>query len=1025
MQGVVGQTNSDVKQNLHPSSQGGNNRNSNFNESDVRPKKRNFKKIKISKLRTDVNKNKDEFRRFDFGSCEQPEPKVRVDMHPQNIKDPSPSGNSPSPGRGGGQGDPWEDEEPQVEDFSLTNFMYEKVHYLVDIPLLNYQSVPYRKVLQGRLPSVLIQHLQCNTVIHNTMLYVAYLSKLQHDPIVKACADKFIDYGYVSYTEFVENFTGFWFSDLRNRADHQYRVSNANSTFIERERASRRNIDAEHPVEPLLLQLLKGPLYTGLKWTLKIYILYRIFKYVRNRWYQSPHGASCFPMFPRFSMYLEELLKCVPGAWWLIAKFESFMYGNTSTYWFHSCSKNLSFKNRLLLHRIHNFHVPTPIAAPPSRTFVHMVVQYCYRLLSQLPFLVRILYLRYRAQRFQHSLLPFLGKYSVYIEELIKCLPYGWLFIACAERLLYGDWKTYNFHKLSSSWSYKKRVQQHLSINTNVSRQNSTIVRNFKLTTEHFTPLYEPNLVEIWQPNTSLPPITLSSPVFTPTIPVSTEHFGTNRNPERRRELPRDSPGIYPLFYGFSNFAAPANTFDNLAAAVSSRVLQWNNVSPQLIEKNIFRDILNKFYHPRLIDNPNWYNELDARQKLNFQKTQTDLEKGIIKEFISISIKTDEIINCGGSKFVPRVLCHLQGLEFYQMGKMTSELTHGFASDYDSTLSSPFVHKGVSLVVYYTCGATSFQLDTAINNFIVSPHRVLLMVMGDDTLALIKNNGSLLWFICDFSRMDRTHSSYFRGEVNRLIGKTFPAFAKLREEMYQRWLKPLINKKHTTATLPALRLSNGKKVDMLLTGEPGTSLFNSITNSVLGIDILTEFVVSGCPQNFDFEGKYLRYGFTCKKPRLVTSNLDSDYLKGVILNNDDGYHWVRLPSFLCKFGKVLTHPSLIIKESVPYDEKCRKLLYAQWLGYGNMRTNWFYSALDNVFKSMSIQYIPDKLQSWQVTQSEVYISDDVWNSFMRSRYKISIEEMQDFVTFVSSLRDCSFPVVYTHSLLLKLGEVDY
>lgn len=223
---------------------------------------------------------------------------------------------------------------------------------------------------------------------------------------------------------------------------------------------------------------------------------------------------------------------------------------------------------------------------------------------------------------------------------------------------------------------------------------------------------------------------------------------------------------------------------------------------------------------------------------------------------------------------------------------------------------------------------------------------------------------------------------------------------------------------------------------MLLTGEPGTSLLNSVTNGVVTSHVLANLFVKNTT---DVTREYRKFGLVAKNPMLTSDHQLTDYLKGVFLKDcQDKYTWIRLPSFLCKFGKVLTNPKTILPHVKDSEKRARMLLYYQWLGYGDMATNWFYSRLnDMIVKHCSFDYDKETLAnlveietdfvmgSWQITQASCYVPDHEWNDFMRKRYSVTVEDMEMFLYSYERWLSSPIPSGYSDQLVYVLGRRDY
>lgn len=369
-------------------------------------------------------------------------------------------------------------------------------------------------------------------------------------------------------------------------------------------------------------------------------------------------------------------------------------------------------------------------------------------------------------------------------------------------------------------------------------------------------------------------------------------------------------------------------------------------------------------------------------------------------------------------------------------------LTKKWAAAHDEYHRHPFtlniLNSGhtypIKIAIHYTCGATSSSLSTSVQNFLTSTLDILLFVMGDDSLALMRKNGEFLMFMCDFSRMDRTHSSFLRSAIEDKFSDWSALLGQYRKEMYSApWhLKFRASEKNTRPPVDFKQFFP-ESVDMLLTGEPGTSLLNSITNACVTSVILAHYC-AGNPVDIPFE--YAQFGLVAKNPKITNEHFAVDYLKGVFLMTvNKEYEWIRLPSFLAKYGKVLTNPTTILPQIKDPDKRARALLYYQWLGYGDMNTNWFYTSLGDLIREYCM---PDKHYdlkesvdtdfvkgSWQITQTSCYIDDHEWNNFMWYRYQVVPEQMEEFLESFEQVLKSPLPCIYSHQLVTILERRDY
>jgi len=601
-----------------------------------------------------------------------------------------------------------------------------------------------------------------------------------------------------------------------------------------------------------------------------------------------------------------------------------------------------------------------------------------------------------------HAILPMFPKFSAYLEEIIKILPFGWWIVAAIERLIYGNWRTYNWHKKSRNQGFFTRVRSHLALNSSTLTDRYAYYVETLNPTINFPEIVEEN-VDPKMPSARLPKL------------IQGEEFNvrTVDNLYPRVDV-REHEGFFCFFYGVSHMVKPANSYENCSAAIFSRINKYENSEVDPIFMNAARKML-QHYLPKLsrveMDPQDFFKGLSSRQRKNMLQAQQALEEGAEpkKRYIRSQIKSDEVV-CAKEKMVPRVIVNLSGIEFYQMGQITSEISTWLSEAWSYTGNGRL---GV-IIPYFTCGATSKYINWFVN-VCVESGAVGQLLMGDDT-NLILPEGMCLEN--DFSRFDRTQCDELRDLVNDLL-IDFPKLKENRKKMYSRQLKMRLRK--ISKSLPRFVDDKGKRVQMRYTGEPATCLDNSIINAVTTA-VVYEHVLDGG----DWAEGYAKFGLVAKPQ--VRRLEGSTFLKGVFLRNtEDKYMWVRLPSFILKFGKTLTDYNTTYKKSKL--ENARLALHSQWSGYGDMRVNWFYTAFHNIVMRCvgENKNVPpaEVLAPWQVVQSkDGYISDEKWNGFMLERYNISVEEMQSFLSMFDHVTSDSLPIKYHSNLLLKL-ERDY
>jgi hypothetical protein len=389
-------------------------------------------------------------------------------------------------------------------------------------------------------------------------------------------------------------------------------------------------------------------------------------------------------------------------------------------------------------------------------------------------------------------------------------------------------------------------------------------------------------------------------------------------------------------------------------------------------------------------------------------------------------IKGDEVIN-GHDKMVPRPLFNVSGVDFLAMGQKTSELALWLSSESWNVMGQGSLHyKNKTTVPFFSCGANSSSLDHFLRLAQQGRDQIFQLLMGDDTLAIDKYANRVIE--CDFSRYDRTQSKFLRDLVNQIIDRG--GYSELLQQRLRMYSKEVFFKRNKTKCrepLPKMLDSDGYKLDMRITGEPATCLDNSIINAITTLFAMADLGVQA-PTQKELEDMYLKCGLIAKI-KIHPTLEGSTFLKGAILTGSDTHpHWVRLPSFLLKLGKILTDPNAIYKNKSVVFQSCA-ILYSQWLGYGNMRVNWFYTLIDDeinrICKQCKNKVTPEKLPDWQVVQSLTWIEDTVWDHFMLKRYQISPLEALALIDCLKQIEPEDLPGTVYVPMFLKLKDVDY
>lgn len=624
-----------------------------------------------------------------------------------------------------------------------------------------------------------------------------------------------------------------------------------------------------------------------------------------------------------------------------------------------------------------------------------------------------------------HTLIHTFPNFSRYLEEVIKCCPKGWWLVSALERLKYGHWGTYNWHKESSSWSFSERLRKHKNKQYRPEKQGLLYQEYSSYVLYGTAPNYDEVVEEMHSPYlpSRILPIPKETRPFIPYKILNIDNVHDDTNYE----------GVYPMMYCVNTMVRPAPTWDNQAATIIERITGYDNATfdpTHPIHKTVLRSLSQQisFSHN---DNPHWFEELTGPQKQNLYKVQEQHKNGIVETSINCQIKGDELIN-GKTKSVARFICNLSGEDFYYQGKLTSEISNWLADHWGPRALNGFTYKTFFNRIYFTCGATSKSLDGYVNHVVENKLNGQL-VMGDDTF-MIKNDSPQMYIIeNDFSRYDRTHHKELRNIFHdRLFHSGYAELVMHRNNMYKKNLsfREKIKKGHTKLPNPNFVFGTKNRIDQLMTGEPGTCLVNSFTNALTSTYIFSDPINNPVTYKTEKVETFRQCGLICKDMSIHTEISDATFLKGTfLLGVDQKYHWIRLPSFLSKFGKVLKPHNIILNnKKLNPNLRARMLLKAQWLGYGDMDTNWFYKAIGEQIHRITGTHLkvePDKLKFWQVQQSKCSIPDETWNTFMLKRYDVSVEDMNSYINTLKSIDPIMLPCIYYNAMVQKLVDRDY
>lgn len=932
----------------------------------------------------------------------------------------------------------------------------------------------FRYERQASLPSGILSHMAAK---HSSMcLNSITLMNVDHvvkgDIVLTSWLDNELNNSYQSYMDARHNLMCWFFASQSRWSSKLKDITEANSEYANNRKTSAKQLNELHPVPTITHRVIQ--VATAL--TSAALLAVAVNK-VRKQF--TPHNV----FGNKWSVYIEETIKIVPYGWKFISAIESCQNGDNRTEKWHKESMKWPYMERIRKHialnkknrQINNLcaslvrkQVMLGNVIFPTLGEFSTYMSKCQEITNQN---IQLSCLRITNEQLNRGELLFetMSDWSEYINhceerypipkphpteleeiakkypqhnmfegfwhkvvEAFKCLPLMWRVVAFAEYLYYGDWRSWNWHKKSVEWAWSTRYGEMMRMKNHYT----ILVDEYEEYVNHHR---EPIFTEVVGTHyaSELPPFLISKLENNGTSPK----FATASDDTLKIDYKTRYQGMFALMFCVSSMAKPAPSWDNMECSLHERILKHPNTETLAKHRNALNNIAD-LINIEHVENPNFYKDLRPIQRNNLMRVLQNQEKGIKEESLKLNIKADEILN-GKEKMVARVLVDCSGEPFFDTGKITSELAKSLSTKFwNCEGSAPLViedHNGLErkVYIYFTCGSTSHDIDRFINKALADQDSIWLLVMGDDTLGSDRRLDR--YFESDFSKFDRTQNSFLRELYHRVLNNNwYSNVVDLYEKQYKlpvtmpvrsgqkRFLNDPI-KRHSPflITHPS---QIGDTPDMRHTGEASTCLANSIVNGIVTSHVFLQtdgFL--GSENKQEIVDLYKECGLTAKL-KTNDSFEGMTFLKGVILKSStEQLCWVRLPSFLAKFGKVLKPIDEICVVNQIRCLKTATILWAQWRGYGYMKTNWFYKALHEqlvrITKKPDVQAIP--LPEWQVKQSKTWINDEVWNKFMLDRYKITVDDMQRIVKAWEIIELWMLPVVYHISSVQTLIDSDY
>jgi len=620
---------------------------------------------------------------------------------------------------------------------------------------------------------------------------------------------------------------------------------------------------------------------------------------------------------------------------------------------------------------------------------------------------------------------------SVYIEEIIKEIKGGWWLIGVLERIKYGTWKQYEWHKRSMKWPFKQRVRLHLLLNERAVQSNKgapgSYLSNINMTIEEidvellpFLEEYDTHEVIEIAPSRIIKIEEKQDEYYDEDLDkqIRVTHGGI-MGYEGSQLDPNEYRGYFPLLYNVSTMKKPAPSFDNLLGAWHYRALDIPN-SVCNVSKDVTDKILRRLPNYTATQNAEtkyeWYASLKSIQKQRMIRVQSAIQLGDMDESIEVTVKSDELLSTR-EKMIPRLIYNVSGVWLDRLGETAKTLSNAFSEIWDSDHSFPINYKDKVYYVYFTCGASSASLSKFYQDS-KNVQAYHLLVLGDDLLVWDGYHDMLIEN--DFSKYDRTQSYDLQDifitwlECNGHYGEAIAI-----ERMLRSPIKPRCRK------VNPIKISGSSDMEMMFTGQPFTCLQNSLINVVTTIHVLDKVG----QWNYDMQDAYTYAyeSFGLKAKIKFPHENEATFLKGVFL---DGI-WVRLPSFLTKFGKIMTPPNEISVSA----SRIAQLLSAQWKGYGNLVNNWFYRAFGSIINGICAHnglreidseihtYVRTEMGPYSIRSETSWVCDETFNNFMLNRYGITEDMMDNFLDSYRKVR--KLPAILHDPMILILESCDY
>jgi hypothetical protein len=587
--------------------------------------------------------------------------------------------------------------------------------------------------------------------------------------------------------------------------------------------------------------------------------------------------------------------------------------------------------------------------------------------------------------------------FSVYIEELVKCIPGGWKIIGRLDDWIHDSNHRYQWHRRSMRLGFFDRIDMHFEHNAGTSE----LIEEYETHSLCGIPL--PDIIEpeanCLPLGTTIKTLPLPNLTYEQAKDYDGNHIG---NTIVHLETKKQSVKFFPLLFAATKLVSFDNTYDNFKAAVYQRLLVPKTHGPK---KGLWASlpklpIIDFNFKP---DQETWISTLIPLQKIKMIEWKKNLEEGIQADSrTKVFLKMQELLNKGYG----RLIFNVSPKYLYLLGDFISQLSKTLSNGAFGSI--PKYAMGFSNSFYYASSFDDVKMNQYFNLAMKSTTGTYSLVLGDDTATIDRIRGKFI---------ETDYSNYDSTQVKGGGLDVFPEYLRSlncveQADVYEQMYDEKIDWKHGPSQVSLPMPEEFEKPPWRMSGEPGTSLANSLTNIVATNAVLAGFAT------------YDDLGLVVKKKEFDSPKIT--FLKGIWLYAHDAaeYKWVRLPSFLLKL-KVFTDPVTVYPKSFSTRKAYQQMLYSQWLGFGNMLNNWFYKKIDVFLKRMCpLALAVEHKEEYKVfSRSKFQVEDVVFDSFMLDRYGITEIESNDFLEFLDR-EVLSVPAIIRHSLLDKLMAVD-